>query len=91
MALPFPFPTSSKSYRQFVIFIILSKYTFKSLQYLRNFFCNQVNADGEEEVKDKVKEDVKVPDDAKKVDPVEPPTNEDAVENEAPAEAKDEL
>ena len=50
-----------------------------------------MNADGEEEVKDKVKEDVKVPDDAKKVDPVEPPTNEDAIENEAPAEAKDEL
>ena len=71
---------------------IVHSCTFKSLQYLKIFFfCNQVNADGDEEVKDEVKENVKVPDDAKKVDPVEHPTNEDAVENEAPAEAKDEL
>lgn len=50
----------------------------------------EVNAD-DEETKEDTSEDIKVPDDAKKVDPVEHPTNEDAVESEAPAEAKEEL
>jgi len=48
----------------------------------------EVNAeDGEEENK----EDIKIPEDAKTPEIVEPSTNEDAVENEAPAEGKEEL